>query len=539
MILEKVIKGNDSLSDPTESNSGDKKIYIETQLSYNRLFANKHNVSMMLLYMQKEKQLHNEALAYRKQSFVGRGSYSFDERYFIEGSFGYTGSETFAKNHRFGFFPAVGVAYLLTNEHFISDSFKDVVNKIKIRASIGRTGNDNTGGARFLYRETLKTDAGGYNIGIGANGGLNGVGNGIIENNFAAPNLMWEIESKRNLGFDLGLFNNKIDIQFDYFDNKRTDILLQRKTLPSLTGFRVSPWKNYGIVTNKGCDASLIMNEKVGDLRMTFRGNFTFARNKVIEYDEVPQKYEWMNVTGTRLNRLNLLIAEGLYTFDDFNITENPDGTKNYKLKEGLPVSTKGSTKPGDIKLKDLNGDGVIDNFDVVKDAANPTVPEIVYGFGLNLDYKGFYASVFFQGTGNVSTVLGQANGPGFHPFAWGDQTSGTRIQALDRWTEENPRQDVLYPRLSSSSNFNNRANSTWWLRDASFIRLKNIELGYNFKKSIAQKMHMQAARIYLMGYNVAVWDKIKLWDPEMGNKNDGMSYPLPRTFTVGLEVTF
>lgn len=539
LILEKVIKGNDSLSDPTESNSGDKKIYIETQLSYNRLFANKHNVSMMLLYMQKEKQLHNEALAYRKQSFVGRGSYSFDERYFIEGSFGYTGSETFAKNHRFGFFPAVGVAYLLTNEHFISDSFKDVVNKIKIRASIGRTGNDNTGGARFLYRETLKTDAGGYNIGIGANGGLNGVGNGIIENNFAAPNLMWEIESKRNLGFDLGLFNNKIDIQFDYFDNKRTDILLQRKTLPSLTGFRVSPWENYGIVTNKGCDASLIMNEKVGDLRMTFRGNFTFARNKVIEYDEVPQKYEWMNVTGTRLNRLNLLIAEGLYTFDDFNITENPDGTKNYKLKEGLPVSTKGATKPGDIKLKDLNGDGVIDDFDVVKDAANPTVPEIVYGFGLNLDYKGFYASVFFQGTGNVSTVLGQANGPGFHPFAWGDRTSGTRIQALDRWTEENPRQDVLYPRLSSSSNFNNRANSTWWLRDASFIRLKNIELGYNFKKSIAQKMHMQAARIYLMGYNVAVWDKIKLWDPEMGNKNDGMSYPLPRTFTFGLEVTF
>ena len=385
----------------------------------------------------------------------------------------------------------------------------------------------------------MKTDAGGYNIGIGANGGLNGVGNGIIENNFAAPNLMWDIESKRNLGFDLGLFNNKIDIQFDYFDNKRTDILLQRKTLPSLTGFRVSPWENYGIVTNKGCDASLIMNEKVGDLRMTFRGNFTFARNKVIEYDEVPQKYEWMNVTGTRLNRLNLLIAEGLYTFDDFNITENPDGTKNYKLKEGLPVSTKGSTKPGDIKLKDLNGDGVIDDFDVVKDAANPTVPEIVYGFGLNLDYKGFYASVFFQGTGNVSTVLGQANGPGFHPFAWGDRTSGTRIQALDRWTEENPRQDVLYPRLSSSSNFNNRANSTWWLRDASFIRLKNIELGYNFKKSIAQKMHMQAARIYLMGYNVAVWDKIKLWDPEMGNKNDGMSYPLPRTFTFGLEVTF
>lgn len=539
LIYEQVIKGNDSLSDPQESNSGDKKIYIETQLSYNRLFADKHNVSGMLLYMQKEQQMHNEALAYRKQGFVGRASYSFDERYFIEGSFGYTGSETFAKDHRFGFFPAVGVAYLLSNEHFISDDFRNVVNKIKLRASIGRTGNDNTGGSRFLYRETLKTDAGGYNIGIGANGGLNGVGNGIVEARFAAPQLGWEVENKRNIGLDLGFFNNKIDFQFDYFDNKRTNILLQRRTLPSLTGFRESPWENYGIVTNKGFDASLIMNEKIGDVRLTFRGNMTFARNKIIEYDEVPQKYEWMNVTGTSLNGWNLYIAEGLYTFDDFDITVNPDGTKKYTLKPGLPVSTHGSTEPGDIKLKDLNNDGIIDSFDQVKDAAHPKVPEIVYGFGLNVDYKGLYASVFFQGTGNVSTVLGQANGPGFHPFAWGDRTSGTRIQALDRWTEENPSQDVLYPRLHSSSNFNNRAASTWWLRDASFLRLKNIEVGYNFPKKIANKMFMQAARVYLMGYNVAVWDKIKMWDPEMGNKNDGMAYPLPRTFTLGVEVTF
>lgn len=539
LIFKKVASGNDALNDPQESNSGDKKIYIETQLNYNRLFANKHQVNAMLLYMQKEQQYHNEALAYRKQSFVGRASYSFDERYFIEGSFGYTGSETFAKNHRFGFFPAVGVAYLISNEPFMPSGFTDVVNKLKLRASIGRTGNDNTGGARFLYRETLKTDAPGYNIGIGANGGLNGVGNGITEARFAAPLLGWEIENKRNVGFDLGLFGNKIDLSVDYFNNERTNILLQRRTIPSLAGFRESPWQNYGRVRNQGMDASLIMTEKFGDVKLTFRGNLTFARNKILEYDEVPQKYPWMNMTGSRLGSWNIYTAEGLYTFDDFDVTVDENGYKHYTLKPGLPVSSLGTTEPGDIKLKDLNEDGVIDANDASRYLADPKNPELVYGFGLNADYKGFYASIFFQGAGKTSTVLGQAYGPGFFPFAWGDRASAARVEALDRWTEDNPSQNVMFPRTHSSSNFNNRAPSTWWLRDASFLRLKNIELGYNFPTKIARKMAMQAARIYLMGYNIAVWDHIKLWDPEMGNKDEGMSYPLSRTFTLGVEFTF
>lgn len=539
LIFKQVVKGNDSLGDPSESNSGDIKIYLETQFSYNRLFADKHQVSAMLLYMQKEQQYHNDALSYRKQSVVGRASYSFDERYFIEGSFGYTGSETFSEDNRFGLFPAVGVAYLLTNEPFMPGSFTKVVNKIKLRASIGRTGNDKTGNSRFLYRETLNTGAGGYNIGIGTNGGLNGVGNGIVEARFAAPNLGWEIENKRNLGLDIGLFNNKIDIQIDYFNNTRTDILLQRRTTPTLSGFRENPWQNFGKVANQGMDGSIIATEKINDFRFTFRGNVTFARNKILEYDEVPQKYDWMNVTGTRLNRWNLYIADGLYTHDDFIITENENGIKSYEVKPGVPNSTLGSIAPGDIKYVDQNKDGVIDAFDQIQDVGNPSVPELVYGFGLNVDYKGLYASVFFQGVGKTSTVLGIANGPGFHPFAWGDRTSGARVQALDRWTEENPSQNVMFPRLHSSSNFNDRAPSTWWLRDASFLRLKNVEIGYNLNKRTTEKIHMQAARIYLMGYNLAVWDKVELWDPEMGNKNDGMSYPLPRTFSLGVEITF
>ncbi len=540
LIFDQVKKGNESLSDPDESSSGDKKIYIETQLNYNRLFADKHLVNGMLLYMQKEQQYHNDALAHRKQSIVGRMSYSFDERYFIEGSFGYTGSEMFADKHRFGFFPAVGIAYLISNEPFMPSGFTEVVNKLKIRASIGRTGNDNTGGSRFLYRELLKTDAGGYNIGIGKDKAMNDAGKGIVESRFAAPLLGWEIENKRNVGIDIGLFGNKIDLQVDYFNNLRTDILLQRRTIPSITGFREAPWENYGKVRNQGMDASLVMTEKFGDVKLTFRGNLTFARNKILEYDEVPQKHPWMNVTGTSLGDWNLYIAEGLYEFEDFDVVIKEDGTKEYNLKEGLPVSTLGGVVgPGDIKYKDLNEDGVIDSNDQTRYAADPKNPELVYGFGLNVDYKGFYASVFFQGAGKTSTVLGQGDGPAFHPFAWGPEISGFRSYALDRWTEENPSQNVFFPRIHSSSHFHDRAASTWWLRDASFLRLKNIELGYNFPTSIAQKMAMQSARIYLMGYNIAVWDHIKLWDPELGNKNDGMAYPLSRTFTLGVEFTF
>lgn len=538
LIYKQVVQGDDYLQEPKESNSGNKKIYIETSLKYHRLFADKHDVSGLLLYMQKEQQNHNQALAYRKQSVVGRLSYSFNERYFVEGSFGYTGSETFAPKHRFGFFPAVGVAYLLSNEPFISDSFKNVVNKLKLRFSIGRTGNDDTGGDRFLYREKLGS-GGGYNIGIGANGGLNGIGNSIIEGTFAAPNLGWEVETKRNVGFDLGLFNNKVDIQVDYFDNLRTDILLRRATIPSLAGFQQNPWQNFGKVSNRGMDGSLILNEKFGDVNLTFRGNITFARNKILERDEIPQAHPWLNSTGTRLNGWFIYLADGLYTHDDFIITENPDGTKDYQLKPGLPTNSLGVVYPGDVKMVDMNEDGVINTLDKVQDVGDPQVPELVYGFGLNASYKGFYASIFFQGVGKTSVVLNASNSQGFIPFTYGVDHTNLRKEVLNRWTEENPSQNVTYPRLHATSSPVNRAASTFWMRDGSFLRLKNIEIGYNIPKTFARRMFMQAARIYLMGYNIAVWDDVKMWDPEIGNKNAGMSYPLPRTFTLGLELTF
>jgi TonB-linked SusC/RagA family outer membrane protein len=541
LILLPLFSGSPVIGDPIEGSSGDKKIYIESSLNYKRVFGD-HSLEAMALYMQKETQLQGEGLAFRKQGLVGRLTYSFDKRYFIEGNFGYTGSETFAPGYRYGLFPAVGIGYQISNENFYPEGLKDYLTTLRFRASMGRTGNDDTGGQRFLYRPTFNTAAGGFNQGITSTGGSNGLGAGVVEGRFDAPTIGWEIEDKQNYGVNIGLFNGKVEIVADYFKSERTGILLQRKTVPAVAGFRTAPWENFGKVENWGFDGSLNANQSIGDFKIGFRSTFTFARNKITEFDELPQAYPWMATTGTRVGENVLYIAERLYTNDDFVITANSNGTNSYALKSGIPIPTLGGLiGPGDIKYQDLNGDGRIDSFDRKRGVGNPQTPEINYGAGFNLEYKGFYVSAFFQGTANTSVVFGEANAPGaWMPFAFGVDQSNYRTFALDRWTEENPSQDVMMPRLHKigTTGANNGAASTWWLRDGSFLRLKNVEIGYNLPKFILEQLHVNTARIYLMGYNLTVWDKIKYWDPEAGNTNAGMNYPIPRTITFGLELT-
>ena len=385
-------------------------------------------------------------------------------------------------------------------------------------------------------------NAGSWSQGIGSNGGTNSIGQGIIEGFPETLDIGWEIEKKQNYGFDLGLFNNKIDVVFDYFRSERSNILMQRKTTPTLSGFRVNQYANYGIVSNHGVDMSLNAHHQIGKVKLSARGTFTFARNEIKEYDELPQKYPWMERTGKRINENNLYIAERLYTKEDFIINKNSNGIESYTLRPELPQSTLGGLLgPGDIKYKDVNGDGVIDSYDKVVGVGHPNVPEIVYGFGLNIEYKGFYASVFFQGTGNCSVLLGGNTPEGWYPFAWGVDQSSYRTFALDRWTESNPSQNVLMPRLhkDNANNANNQVASTWWLRNGGFLRLKNMEFGYQLPKQFLKKFNVQAARIYVMGYNLALWDDLKYFDPEAGNANGGNVYPKNRTFTLGIDFTF
>ena len=541
LVFDKVFSGSPDLGDASQSSDAVKRIYVETSLNYKKKIQD-HTMGGMLLFMQKETHTNSNPLPFRKQGFVGRVTYGYDNRYFVEGNFGYTGSETFAKGNRFGFFPAVGLGYQVSNEPFYPRALKDVLSDFKLRLSAGRTGNDDTGGARFLYRPTFNMGAGGFNQGITSGGASNGLGNGITEARFEAPYLSWEIEDKQNFGIDLGFLKNKFELSVDYFNSERSDILLQRRTIPSSSGFRQAPWENFGKVKNWGFDGSLNAYQSIGDFIFSARGTFTFSRNKILEYDELPQPYPWMAVTGTRVSENTLYIAERLYTDDDFIITQSPNGTNSYQLKEGIPKPTLGGKiGPGDIKYEDINGDGVIDNFDKKRGVGNPYNPELVYGFGLNVEYKNFYVSAFFQGVGNTSIVLGGNNPAGWYPFAWGVDQSNFRTFALDRWTPEDPRQDVLMPRLhrSNQNSQNNSQASTWWLRDGSFLRFKNFEFGYNIPKKLMDQLNMKTARVYVMGNNLFVWDKIKHWDPETGNSNAGLNYPLSRTFTLGLELSF
>ena len=532
--------------------SGTKKIYIEAQLNYARTFGKKHDVTGVLVYNQKETEYQGskkadgndnigglKLLPYRKQNIVARGTYTYDGRYVLEASFGATGSENFAQGNRWGIFPAVGGAWNIHAEKFMQkDNILNILNKLRLRASYGITGNDNTGSDRFVYRELL-TDSGSMNLGLnqGTNGGPTKDWGRIYENTFAAPSLTWEIEKKANFGIDMGLFRGRVDITADYFSNRRENILIERVTIPTATGFRNNPWQNFGITTNKGVDASLVVKHNVGDWNFSGRGNITYAVNKIIEKDEIPQAYPWLAQSGTSIGVNKIYVAEGLFTNDDFNISQNSDGSYNYQLKDGIPTYD-ANVKPGDIKYKDLNGDGTInDNDQTYYSGIYPNNPQIVYGFGVNVQYKGIYAGIFFQGVGKASTNL-KANTSYFVPFANGKDQSSARAEAVNHWSANNPdNTNVLYPRLHTNEYANNTLNSTWWYQDGSFLRLKNVELGYQFDKRLVQKWKMQNLRVYVQGSNLAVWDHIKMWDPEIGNS--GAKYPLNSTWTLGLDVTF
>lgn len=553
-LIKKLYSEGSPLSEAyVGSNSGTKKIYLEAKLDYNRVFAKKHAVTATLVYNQKETQYQGARnssgtqttggitlLPYRKQNVVARGNYIYDDRYVIEASFGATGSENFAPGNRWGIFPAFGLAWNMHSEKFMQKgNVPDVINKLRLRASYGLTGNDNTGTSRFVYRELL-TDSGSQYVGLtaGTGGGATNDQGRIYENTFAAPYISWEVEKKANFGIDLGLFRGSLDITADYFTNRREDILIQRVTIPTATGFRANPWQNFGITTNKGFDASATFKHNIGkDWVISARGNITYAVNKIVEKDEIEQAYWWLAQTGTSIGTNKIYVADGLFTNQDFIITQKSDGSYTYTLKDGIPTYTS-DVKPGDIKYKDLNGDGTInDNDQTYYSGIYPNNPQMVYGFGVNLQYKGFYAGAFFQGVGRASVNL-KATTSYFVPFTVGKDQSSARVEAADHWTASDPNNtNVLYPRLHTNDYANNSLNSTWWYRSGSFLRLKNVEFGYQFDKRIAQKMKMQNLRLYIQGTNLAVWDHVKMWDPEIGNS--GAKYPINSTWTFGLDVTF
>jgi len=517
--------GDESMGSENGSEYGNSSLYFEMNLSYNHKFG-KNDIDALLLYNQ---QSYDDGAIqdYRKQGIAGRLSYTYDSRYVAEFNFGYNGSENFAKGHRFGFFPSVAVGWLMSEEPWM-EPLRNTFDKIKFRASIGQAGNDNIGGRRFAYLTTLFTkDVEGYTWGTT---GQKSYG-GITEGDIGVANLTWETATKMNLGIEVGLLN-VLDVTVDVFKEKRKDIFMQRRIVPTQSGFTSSPWANYGKMTNAGMEVSLNLHKQINkDWFTSFYGNFTYAKNRVDEYDEPASRIgTYRSQTGRSLNELWGLTAERLFTADDFE----EDGS----LKFGIPKQEVGSAnlRPGDVKYVDMNGDGLITEQDEGYIGGTED-PRIVYGFGGVVAYKNLDFNIFFQGAADTHRVIG--NTTIFLPG------SGTTVQGNayaenldDRWTEDNQDPYAFWPRLTYGPNKNNYRASTWWKKDMSFLRLKTIEIGYTLPKKWMGKIYSKGARVFVSGNNLLCFSPFKLWDPELGT-NTGLKYPMNRSFMFGLDINF
>lgn len=525
LIYDVASTGDESMGSYNSSNYGNSRIYLEADLMYNRSFG-KHNIDALFLYNQQSYD-NGDIQDFRKQGVAGRLSYTYDNRYIGEFNFGYNGSENFAKGQRFGFFPSVALGWIMSEEPWM-EKLRSTFDLIKFRASVGQAGDDNLPGRRFAYMTTLNTDASGYKWGTTGQRSYTG----ITEGQIGATNLTWETVTKYNFGIELGLFN-MLNLNVDLFKEKRKDIFMQRRLVPTQTGFQNAPWANFGKVTNAGFEVTMNFKKQWSqDFFTSAYFNFTYAKNRVDEYDEAEKrKGTYRAQTGRSLNELWGLTAERLFSKDDFN----EDGT----LKFGIPSQSGvggANVKPGDIKYIDMNGDGVINEQD--EGYIGGTVdPRAVYGFGGTVAWKGFDLNFFFQGTGDTHRIIGGS--------AYFIPGSGTTVQGNayaenlnDRWTEENQDPYAFWPRLRYSPYLNNYRASTWWKKDMSFLRLKTLELGYTFKQNWLHSLYAKSLRVYVSGNNLLCFSNFKLWDPELGT-SDGLRYPMNKSIQFGLDITF
>lgn len=522
----------ESLMTQETSSWGERVYQGELELGYSRNFSNKHNVEGLLKsFVREQRQTQNlgtdikNGLPRRNLSLSGRAMYGYMNRYLVEFNFGYTGSENFRTGHQFGFFPAVAVGWNIAEEQFIRDKF-DWLDLFKIRYSIGEVGNDNFGNLRFAYLSTIES-GGGFNFGepVSPNNYP-----GLYYTQVASDALTWEVARKQNLGFDLNILHNTLNLAVDFFQETRRNIYVQRSQLPSMVGISSQPWANVGKMDNQGMDGNVAINKKIRGIDFTLRGNITYYKNKILERDEQLNSYSYLMQEGYRAEQTRGLIALGLF--------------KDYEDIRNSPRQNFGPYMPGDIKYKDVNGDGLIDNDDVVPVGAGWR-PSLEYGMGLSARWKGLDVNVHFQGAGRNSYFL---NGPTVYPFVeggWGNILTEV-VDPGSRWVSaditgghgvtENPQ--AKYPRLSYGGNANNYRPSTFWLRDGAYLRFKTLEMGYTIPASLATRLRLRSLRIYLVGQNLMVWDKVKVWDPEMAT-SDGTRYPLPKTITVGMTFKF
>ncbi|WP_080058409.1 SusC/RagA family TonB-linked outer membrane protein [Spirosoma aerolatum] len=513
-----------------------RRTYAQFGFDYKRAFGD-HYVTALVNYNQTK--YFDPTLAFLVpngyQGVVGRATYGYKGRYLAEFTFGYNGTENFAPGNRFGFFPAYSLGWVASDESFFPKN--DVVTYLKIRGSYGEVGNDKIGSDRFLYRPsayviTTASGTGGYYF--GEVGSTSTRYNYSSEGKLGNPNVTWERAVKQNLGVEMSFWKGKIGLTADVFSEQRNNILANLGTVPVTVGATL-PAYNLGRMKNHGFDADITYNDHIGNVNFWIKGNFTFARNTVEFQDEIKRPFSYQYRTGQRYGQFFGLVAEGLYnTWAEVNDANRPVSSWNNNRLQ-----------PGDIKYKDTNGDGIINDDDQVP-IGYSNFPEKIFGISFGGNYKGFDISVLFQGAGNVSLAYNRRQIRGFF------ENSGAPEYLVNSWSADRYEKGlpIQFPRLTQGdeNNHNNRF-STYWVRDASYVRLKNVEIGYNIPKTFLAKLGLSGTRVYANANNLITWSSVLPGvDPELsgtapGSTTQGVTneepYPLTRTINFGLNLKF
>lgn len=509
------------------------RTFIQAKINYNRLFNQKHNVTGMLLFNRSSQSVYDAgnsraSVDIRYQGMTGQFTYNYLEKYLAEFNFGYNGSENFIEGKRYGFFPAGALGWVISKEKFM-DHTKDWLSFLKLRASMGLVGNDKMpGDARFGY---LAFFQGGDGYSFGEQNFNNGQ-SGLREGRLANEQITWEKSRKTNMGLDIGFLKNKMNFNIDVFEDYRYDIITELGSddigFPAVVG-KGSPLINIGKVRNRGVDIEFSYSDMIGDdFRFFLKPNFTFSRNKLVYRQEVPRQYDYRQATGKRL------YENFVYVFDHF--VKDQAEADQLNQSNFQPWGTLG---PGDVVYKDLNGDGKITDLGDRTVMGNPRSPEIQFGLPITLQYKGFDFSLLFQGALNSSILLKDAAVWDFPTFDQ-DKLGSVRPLHMGRWTPETA-QTATYPALHIGNSENNKnSNSSLFLYDAKYLRLKNIEIGYNLPKDLIRKIGLNQLRVYAQGMNLFTWSGLKdlSIDPEMGNVS-GYWYPILKVYNFGINLNF
>ncbi len=523
LIMVKKVNGYDVRYATTESQW--RKYHLESNINYEHVSDLGHRIGGLLYYYMSSEGATSEnssmtAIPKRYQGISSRLTYGYNDTYLVDANFGYTGSENFKRGEQFGFFPSIAVGWVPSQYKYVQDNLP-FLNFFKIRASYGTVGNDRISNDRFPYLTIINSNAAG---GWG--------GQGLIESVVGADNLAWEVAKKANLGIEAKMLNNKFEFIVDIFNDNREGIFQRRTQLPTWVGAVTMPYGNVGSMKSYGADGNISYSFDMGrNTGMTLRGNFTYATNKVTNWEQPYQKYDYLSFTDKPYNVLRGFKAIGLFK-DELDVHNSP--------------TQFGDLRPGDIKYMDVNGDGVIDNDDRIPLSYSP-MPRLMYGFGLEVRHKSLTVGVLLRGTGRTDFFLNN-NGYGYLPFYGGPIGNVLSIvnQQENRWTPASysgdpstENQDALFPRLSYGRNPNNEVFSSFWLSDSRYLRLQEVSINYSLKRDMLKKiLGIKSVDLQFVGYNLAVWDTVKLWDPELANKN-GYAYPIPSRFAFQVYVNF